>query len=642
MPAALLTSDEPERLELLAALKILDTAPEPIFDQVTRLTSRLLNVPIALFSLVDADRQWFKSRVGLDVHETPREQAFCAHAILHTSPLVVPDATADSRFSDNPLVTGNPNIRFYAGVPIRTTGGLALGTLCAIDSKPRQLSDDQLETMRDLADIITKEVQYRETLALAREHAEHSREVLVRSETRFRTVFDLASIGMAMVAPDGGWLAVNKALCQMIGYSSDELTRMTFRDITYPADLNTDLKFLAQLRAGEINQFQLEKRYIKKDGSLVWVNLNVTKKVSPSGQLKYYIAAIKEIQAQKEAEAELRALHADLEARVDARTRELNDAVVRLKNTMALQQEAEQLVKDREAELRSVIENANDAYISLDQNGVVREWNRQAELTFGWTAAEAIGKPLDALIIPSEIGHRHDQGMSRYVDTGESTVLGKRLELPAVRKDGTRLTVEVRITALQVKGNKIFSAFLHDISERKQVEAQREYETRHDVLTGLLNRRALIEMLPVAQARATRSGKALAVLFMDLDGFKAVNDKLGHEAGDRLLCEIGTRLLTTVRKTDSVFRLAGDEFTVLLEEMTSTDHDARSVANKLIERVSAPVDLCGVSAAVGASIGIAVFTPGRNTSAEDLVKEADYWMYKAKKAGRGRVFPAIE
>src|SRR6059058_453252 len=111
MPAALIPPDEFERQELLRSLKILDTAPEPVFDQVTRLASRLLGVPIAVFSLIDQDRQWFKSRIGLDVQETPREQAFCAHAILERAPLVVPDATADPRFTDNALVTGSPNIR---------------------------------------------------------------------------------------------------------------------------------------------------------------------------------------------------------------------------------------------------------------------------------------------------------------------------------------------------------------------------------------------------------------------------------------------------------------------------------------------------------------------------------------------------
>jgi len=106
---------------MLDALHLLDTPPEPAFDRVTRLASRLLDVPMALFSLVDADRQWFKSRVGLDAEETPREYAFCAHAIGMSAPLVVNDALEDGRFSDNPLVNGPPKIRFYAGVPIRTT-----------------------------------------------------------------------------------------------------------------------------------------------------------------------------------------------------------------------------------------------------------------------------------------------------------------------------------------------------------------------------------------------------------------------------------------------------------------------------------------------------------------------------------------
>jgi diguanylate cyclase (GGDEF)-like protein/PAS domain S-box-containing protein len=638
MPAALPPPDETERLEFLRLLKLLDTAPEPIFDQVTRLTSRLLGVPTALFSLVDVDRQWFKSRVGMDVQETPRDQAFCGHAILQTAPLVVPDASADARFSDNPLVAGQPKIRFYAGVPIRSRDGLALGTLCAIDSKPRELTTDQLETLRDLADIIKREIQYREGMALARENDENAVEILAGSEARFRSVFDLSSIGMAMLAPDGGWLAVNNALCQITGYTSDELERMTFSDLSYAPDLEDDLAFMAQLRTGEITQFELEKRYIKKDGELIWVNLNVTKKTTPSGELSYYIAAIKDIQAQKEAEGGLRALSAELESRVDARTKELNDAIGMLKSTMSLQQMAEQLVKDREAELRSVIENANDAYISLDQAGIVREWNRQAELTFGWTGAEATGRVLDELIFPRD----SDQGVARYLAAGNVTALGKRVELPVVRKDGSSLTVELRITALEVKGHTIFSAFLHDISERKKIEAQREYETRHDVLTGLLNRRALIEMLPIAQARATRSGKALALLFIDLDGFKAINDSFGHDAGDTLLREIARRMPQAVRITDSVFRLAGDEFTVLLEEMTDTQHDAHAVAQKLIDRVSAPIDLDGASASVGASIGIAFYTPGQSMSAEDLLKQADHWMYEAKKAGRGRVFPPRE
>ena len=115
--------NEAERLELLYALQLLDTEPEPIFDRLTRLLAHSLETPIALFTLVDESRQWFKSRVGLELRETPRDQAFCAHAILTADPLVVPDACLDQRFASNPLVLGAPHMRFYAGVPIRSAGG---------------------------------------------------------------------------------------------------------------------------------------------------------------------------------------------------------------------------------------------------------------------------------------------------------------------------------------------------------------------------------------------------------------------------------------------------------------------------------------------------------------------------------------
>jgi diguanylate cyclase (GGDEF)-like protein len=230
--------------------------------------------------------------------------------------------------------------------------------------------------------------------------------------------------------------------------------------------------------------------------------------------------------------------------------------------------------------------------------------------------------------------------MRRYLATGQATVADQRLELPAVRRDGSTLTVEVRIRALQLDGGKVFSAFLHDITERKQEEVRREYESRHDALTGLLNRRALMEALPLAQARAGRSGKTVGMLFIDLDGFKAVNDSQGHEAGDILLGVVAERLRAGVRRTDSVYRLAGDEFTVLLEDMADTFDDAHRVAEKLIKSIAEPVELPGRAVRVRASIGIALDAAGGTRQAEELLKEADHFMYQAKKAGRGRVCSA--
>jgi diguanylate cyclase (GGDEF)-like protein len=150
--------DEGERRAALAALDVLDTPPEERFDRYTRLARRLFDVPVALVSLVDTDRQWFKSRQGLDATETPRDVSFCGHAILDDAVFVVEDAHADPRFSDNPLVTGDPRVRFYAGCPLAGPGGHRIGTLCIIDREPRSLGAADVEALRDIASMVASEL----------------------------------------------------------------------------------------------------------------------------------------------------------------------------------------------------------------------------------------------------------------------------------------------------------------------------------------------------------------------------------------------------------------------------------------------------------------------------------------------------
>ncbi len=164
-----LPPDETARLRDLYTLGLLDRpTTNPCFDRVTRLAQRTLDMPIALVSLVDVHRQWFGARQGLDAKETDRCDAFCAHTILDRETMVVPDAAEDPRFADNPLVTGDPFIRFYAGAPINSPHGHRLGTLCVIDRVPRTMNDVQLEMLRDLADIVEAELMNR-SLALSDE-----------------------------------------------------------------------------------------------------------------------------------------------------------------------------------------------------------------------------------------------------------------------------------------------------------------------------------------------------------------------------------------------------------------------------------------------------------------------------------------
>ena len=169
--------NESERIAALRRYEILDTPPEEAFDRITKIVAAVLNVPIALVSLVDETRQWFKSHCGLDVEETPREYAFCAHAIMSDRVLVVSDATQDPRFADNPLVTGEPGIRFYSGAPLRTKDGFILGTLCAIDLEPRKITEEQQHILINLADLVIDELELRRAGKIAVEEIAARKEV---------------------------------------------------------------------------------------------------------------------------------------------------------------------------------------------------------------------------------------------------------------------------------------------------------------------------------------------------------------------------------------------------------------------------------------------------------------------------------
>jgi GAF domain-containing protein len=162
-------ANEEARIAALDKYAILDTDPEQSFDDLTLLASFVCNTPIALISLVDEDRQWFKSRIGIEASETSREIAFCSSAILQPDVFVVPDALADDRFRDNPLVVSDPHIRFYAGAPLINEDGYALGTLCVVDRAPRELAPDQKEALKALSRLVLAQMEFRRNLILLKE-----------------------------------------------------------------------------------------------------------------------------------------------------------------------------------------------------------------------------------------------------------------------------------------------------------------------------------------------------------------------------------------------------------------------------------------------------------------------------------------
>lgn len=219
-------ADEDQRLAVLHRHGILDTPRERAFDRVTEVAARVFRVPICLVSLVDEHRQWFKACIGIEASETSRDVAFCAHAILQRAPLVVPDATKDARFVNNPLVTGPPRVRFYAGAPL-VTHGHCIGTLCLIDTKPRTLDDGQLETLTELAAMVVDELELREVkreletrtheLVQAMAETEKQREAALYQQAVLKSVLDSAAEGIVVADERGRFRFVNPSAKQILG-----------------------------------------------------------------------------------------------------------------------------------------------------------------------------------------------------------------------------------------------------------------------------------------------------------------------------------------------------------------------------------------------------------------------------------------
>jgi diguanylate cyclase len=563
--------------------------------------------------------------------ETARDISFCTHAVSSGKELIVEDASNDERFASNPLVVNAPNIRFYAGIPIKSVEGYSLGTLCVIDNKPKRPSINELKALNDLAQLATKEIQFRERMLSAQDSID-------LAQSKFKSVFESAGVGIALVKPAGGWLQVNDELCKIVDYSQAELLDLTFQDITHAEDLNTDLNLLDQLVTDKIDRYQLEKRYIRKDQTNIWVEITVTKHTSERGELDYFIAIVKDIQAAKETEFALAALRKTLEDKVAQRTDELHLVNQSLSKAFQEKLDSERELQNKELELRTILANANEAYICMDSAGLITAWNKQAEQTFGWLEQEAIGSKLEKLIIPPELRHGHQSGMNRYLRERNSRIVGNRIELEAIRKDSIRIPIELQVNALEINGQVLFTSFLRDISERKQLENLLKNEARNDPLTGLANRRQLEELLPVAFQRAKNSQHYLALVFIDLDGFKLINDTHGHQAGDQLLREVANRIHRCTRASDTVVRYAGDEFVIVLENLKSKN-DTNRISSNIQKMIAEPVQIGDKQLNITMSIGIAYYGGPDPQAVEplELIRLADKAMYTAKKNGKNGV-----
>lgn len=420
---------------MLRRYGILDTDPELAFDDLARIAALICGTPISAISLIDSERQWFKASVGLSVTETPREQAFCAHAIkVPNDTLIVPDARRDPRFADNPLVTGELGIRFYAGAPLVTSEGHGLGSLCVIDTQPRTLSDEQIAALKALARMVMGQLELRRNLGVL-SVAFAEREVAVAAardyEERFRLAFEKASVGMTLTSPDGRLLSVNERYCRLVGRSAEELCGLHFVELNDPERVEAELRVQQRLLAGEVQSLVREKPYPRPDGGVSWGLVTTSLVRSLEGAPLYFASQVEDVTERKLAEQALR------------QTQSIGDAIV-----------------------------------SADERSRITAWNPAAEALFGWPQDEVLGKPL-ALIMPARHRDAHARGFAASMRAESAPLGGRAVEIEAVHRDGTERWIELSVGRTRSHAAVSFTAVIRDISERRAAADALRKEAAH-------------------------------------------------------------------------------------------------------------------------------------------------------------------
>ena len=289
-------------------------------------------------------------------------------------------------------------------------------------------------------------------------------------------------------------------------------------------------------------------------------------------------------------------------------------------------------LKRSEEKFHKISSSAQDAIIMMDSEEKISYWNPASERIFGYSGAEAVGSRLHSLIMPSVHHKAFVRGFDRFRNTGEGVVLGKTMVLSALKKDKTEFPVEVSISAVKIGSEWNSIGIIRDITERKQFEDTIREMSYHDQLTGLPNRRLLLDRFHQVLARSKRYNLLAAFLFLDLDRFKVVNDTLGHAVGDELLKAVAERLKGYTRESDTIARIGGDEFTVLVQDIKNVE-DVKVLIEKIITLFDAPFELMGHELFVTTSMGVSIY-PKDGEDAATLFKNADIAMYKAKDEGR--------
>jgi diguanylate cyclase (GGDEF)-like protein/PAS domain S-box-containing protein len=700
--------EEVERLAALQRFDLLDTTPEIEFDNIAKVAAQICKTPIAYISFLDEHRQRFKARVGLELTETPRENSVCNHAIQQPGLFVVPDLSRDPRFKDRVRVKGEPEIGFYAGVPLRTRDGLPLGMLCVLDrvARPDGLTEQQGEALTTLAQAVMCQLELRLSSKAAAESEEFTRRLLASSDDCIK-VFDLK--GHLRFMSQGGMRAMEVEDFRAIeGRHWTEIWSSIAGEDTSAA--------IEAVKAGGIGRFQ--GPCATMTGTQKWWDVVVTPIMGQDGVPQGFLCISRDITEFRTTEEHLRRSERRLRTLVDAMPASMSSPQIvwfsapdgdftycndvwyeytglrsedgpagswtsvvdpaHREQILGIWQDA--LGKGTSFEIEMPLRRALDGMYRWfivrgqplkNEQGRTEQWfgiamdiheRKQSEqalrkseerLQLALKAAHMIAwefNPRSGATTRSEnslalLGIR--PGADRTFMTSIHPADHQKVEsfLRDIQSEGASST-ECRyvlpsgeIRWLRARGEQAgpdrIVGVTFDISEQKEAEQEIWRSANHDALTGLPNRTLFQHRLDAALDHARQNGTSVSLLLIDLDDFKDINDTLGHDAGDALLQETARRLSTMVRGCDTVARIGGDEFSVLVVDPLKLENATR-LGSLIAELLRQPFIYQKRTLISRVSIGIAAY-PDHDGDPAELIKDADIAMYQAKSQGRNRV-----
>jgi diguanylate cyclase (GGDEF)-like protein/PAS domain S-box-containing protein len=416
-------------------------------------------------------------------------------------------------------------------------------------------------------------------------------ETIRQSEEKYRTILDEMEDAYFEVGLSGNFIFVNDAVCRHLGYSREELIGANFRGQMAEEEIDIVYKAFSNVYITGKPEKVISYKVIRKDGTTAFAEIAGLPLQNRKGEIIGFRGIGRNI----------------------TKRRQMEDAI-----------------RQSEEKYRTILENMQEGYFEVDLAGNFTFFNDSICLLFGYTQEEMMGMN-NRQLTNKENAKILFQAFNKIYKTGEPT---KGFDWEVIRKDGSKIFIEASVSLQKDSSGKSigFRGITRDVTERKFTEEKIQYMATHDALTGLPNRLMFNQLINHTIQTAQRYQRQFAVLFIDLDRFKTINDTMGHEAGDQLLQEIATRLKQTLRVVDVAARLGGDEFVILIEEISDSNH-AATVAHKILTSIIKPITIMGQECRITASIGICMF-PKDAQDEQSLMKNADIAMYLAKEEGK--------